>query len=265
MNRTCENCSRPLLDTDTICWHCGQQQTLPVKAESPSEQEEHEPAEKEKHELEIETVSSPLILYYGGLTAVVVFALLLITRSLGQSPALSVKAGSSPSEWITLNAPDKSFTIEIPAKWDWQFLLGKAKEPALVEGEGLITTAVAPFGDLVPDIDYLLHAENEGSLLVIARSARLSRLSAQQVVTALQGESFENMAVTEARLTGSVPGEERAFFTLTHSDLSLHCDQYFVPGSADSYLVAVCSPMDSAESGREIRRTVLDSFTLHAR
>lgn len=265
MNRTCENCNRPLLDTDTICWHCGQQQTLLVKAESPSEQQEQKPAEKAQHEPALESFSSPLILYYGGLTAVVVFALLLITRSLGQSPALSVKADSSPSEWVTLNAPDKSFTIEIPAKWDWRFLLGKAEGPALVEGKGLITAAAAPFGDLVPDIEYLLHAEDEGSLLVVTRSVRLSRLSAQQLVSALQRESFANMTVTEAQLTGSAPEEERAIFTLTHSDLPLQCNQYFIPDSANSYLVAVCSPVDSAESGREIRQTVLDSFTLHAR
>ncbi len=125
-------------------------------------------------------------------------------------------------------------------------------------------TGVAPLGDLVPDIEYLLVAEDEGSLLVLARSARLSRLSAQQAVTALQGESFENVTVTDARLIGDAPGIERAFFTLNHLDKPLQCDQLFIPASPDAYVAAVCSEEESADPGREMRRTALNSFNLRA-
>ena len=268
MKRTCENCNRPLFDTDTICWHCGQQQSLPVQPESTSEQPISDNTLEDDPEPETEPVASALILFYGGLTAVIFLALLLTMRSLGQSPIVSLKADSAQGEWVSISAPDNSFTIEIPAKWDWGFLENMGSSPSgmdVLESDAQILTAVTPLGELVPDIEYLLKAENDSSLLVVARSERLNRLTPHQAVTSLQGEQFDNMTVTEARLIQGVKGEEKAFFSLLHLDTPLHCDQYLVPAPPETYVVAACSLAESYNRQRDTRQTILDSFTPHPR
>ncbi len=57
MKRTCDNCNRPLLETDTICWHCGHKQPLPVKREAPPEHFNKERAEEDELTTEIEPVA----------------------------------------------------------------------------------------------------------------------------------------------------------------------------------------------------------------
>ena len=268
MKRTCENCNRPLFDTDTICWHCGQQQSTPAQPEPTPEQPSSNNALDDDPEPETEPVSSTLIIFYGGLTAVIVLALLLTMRSLGQSPMVSLKPDSAQGEWVSLSAPDNSFTIEIPAKWDWQFLQRIENTPPgkdVLEIEGSFVLAVTPLGDLVPDIEYLLKAEHDSSLLVVARSERLNRLTPQQAATSLQGEQFENMTVTEASLIQGAKGEQKAHFSLMHLDTPLHCDQYLVPAPSETYVVATCSLTESYDQQRDTRQNILDSFSPHPR
>ena len=268
MKRTCENCSRPLFDTDTICWHCGQKQSLPVQPESTSEQPSIDSTIEDGPEPEPEPVATALILFYGGLTAVIVLALLLTIRSLGQSPIVTLKPDSSQGEWVSLNSPDKSFTIDIPAKWDWQFLEEKRAKSSvtdLLENDRRIMTAITPLGDLVPDIEYLLVAQNGSGLLVVARSERLNRLSPQQAVTSLQEEQFDNIIVTEAHLIQAAPEEAKAVFTLKHMDTPLQCDQYMVPGPSETYVVAACSLIESYKQQHGDFKTALDSLRFKSR
>lgn len=268
MKRTCENCSRPLFDTDTICWHCGQKQSLPAQPESTSELPGSHSTVEEDPEPESEPVATAPILFYGGLTAVIALALLLTIRSLGQSPIVTLKPESSQGEWVSLNSPDNSFTIDIPAKWDWQFLEEKPAKSAitdLLENDRRIMTAITPLGDLVPDIEYLLVAQNGSSLLVVARSERLNRLSPQQAVTSLQEEQFDNIIVTEAHLIQAAPGDVKAAFTLKHMDTPLQCDQHLVPGPSETYVAAACSLIESYKQQNGDFKTALDSLRFKSR
>jgi len=268
MKRTCENCSRPLFDTDTICWHCGQKQSLPAQPEFTSEQPGSNSTIEDDPEPEPEPVATALILFYGGLTAVIVLALLLTIRSLGQSPIVTLKPDSSQGEWVSLNSLDKSFTIDIPANWDWQFLEEKRAKSSitdLLENDRRIMMAITPLGDLVPDIEYLLVAQNDSSLLAVARSERLNRLSPQQAVTSLQEEQFENIIVKEAHLIQATPGKAKAVFTLKHMDPPLQCDQHLVPGSSATYVVAACSLIESYKQQHGDFKTSLDSFSIKSR
>ena len=268
MKRTCENCSRPLFDTDTICWHCGQKQSLPAQSESTPEQPSSITTVEDDTEPEPEPVASALILYYGALTAVIVLALLLTIRSLGQSPIVTLNSDSSQGEWVSLNSPDKSFTIDIPAEWEWQFLEERKARPSITnlpENDRRIMTAITPLGDLVPDTEYLLVAQNGSSLLVVARSERLNRLSPQQAVTSLQEEQFDNIIVTEAHLIQDTPGEVKAAFSAKHLNTPLQCDQYMVPGPSETYVIAACSLIESHELQQGDFKTTLDSFSINSR
>ena len=268
MKRTCENCSRPLFDTDTICWHCGQKQTLPAQPESTSEQPRSNSTIENVPEQEPEPVATALTLYYGGLTVVIVLTLLLIIRSLGQSPIVTLNPDSSQGEWVSLNSSDKSFTIDIPANWDWQFLKGKQAQSSIIdllENDHRIMTAISPLGDLVPDVEYLLVAQHDSNLLVVARSERLNRLSTQQAVTSMQEEQFDNIIVTEANLLQATPGDAKSVFTLKHLDTPLQCDQYLVPGPSETYVVAACSLIENYKQQHGDFKTALDSFSIQSR
>jgi hypothetical protein len=268
MKRTCENCSRPLFDTDTICWHCGQKQSLPIQPETTLEQPPNNTTLENDPEREPEPVATALTLYYGGLTVVIALTLLLIIRSLGQSPIVTLNPDSSQGEWVSLNSSDKLFTIDIPANWDWQFLEGKQAQSSIIdllENDHRIMTAISPFGDLVPDVEYLLVAQNDSSLLVVTRSERLNRLSTQQAVTSLQEEKFDNIIVTEAHLIEAAPGDVKAVFTLKHTDTPLQCDQYLVPGPSETYVVAACSLIEIYKQQHGDFKTALDSFSIKSR
>ena len=268
MKRTCENCSRPLFDTDAICWHCGKKQSLPTQPESSSEQPSSDSTIEGDPEPEPEPVATALILFYGGLTTVIVLALLLTIRSLGQNPIVILKPDSSQGEWVSLNSPNNSFSIDIPAQWDWQFLeerRAKSTITDLLENDHRIKTAITPLGDLVPDIEYLFVAQNGPSLLVVARSERLNRLSPQQAVVSLQEEQFDNITVTEAHLIQVAPGDVKAAFTLRHMDTALQCYQHLVPGPSETYVVAACSLIESYKHHIGDFKTALDSLSIKSR
>jgi len=268
MKRTCENCSRPLLDTDTVCWHCGQKQPLPAQPESPPDQIGKDLAIEEDPDPEPDPVPPALIFYYGGLTAVIIVAVMLTVRSLGQRPIVTLNLDSPQGDWVTLTSPGKSFTIDIPANWDWQFQEGKRTNSSsedLLEHDSGVVAAVTPLGNFVTDFEYLFAAEGDSNMLVVARSERLNRLSPQQAVTSLQEESFDNITVKEARLVQATEGEEKAFFKLEHLDIPLQCDQYFVPGSEETYVVSACSLAESNNQQQEEFNKALSSFNVRSR
>jgi len=268
MKRTCENCSKPIFDTDTVCWHCGHKQSLTTKPSPAFEQPKTNSVIEDEIDTEPEPIAAKLVLYYGGLTAVIAVALLLTIRSLGHGPIVTFDSNTSQGEWLSIISPDRSFTIDIPATWEWQFL----EEPAsnihatdMLEIDSPIKNAVNPLGNLVSDIEYLLVAQSEDSLLVIARSERLGRLTARQAVASLQTEQFENLTVIEARLIQEEAGAEKAFFTVEHMDIPLQCDQFLVPASSDSYVLAACTLAEKHTQQSAGFRKTLDSFSAQSR
>jgi len=268
MKRTCENCSRPLFDTDTICWHCGQKQSQPFQPESSSDQPIIDSTAEDDLEPEPEPASSALVLFYGGLTVIIIFALFLTVRSLGQSPIVNLQQGSPPTEWVSLNAPDSSFLIDIPARWSWQFQEGRRAESSFtnrLENDNRIAAAVTPLGDLIPDTEFLLIAQNDLDLLVVAQSERLNRLSPQQAVRSLQQQQFDNVTVKETQLIKGESGEERALLSLRHLKTSLHCDQYLVPASTVTYLVAACTSAENYDQQQATLTAALESFRTQSR
>ncbi|UCC52302.1 MAG: hypothetical protein JSV68_24905 [Anaerolineaceae bacterium] len=262
MARTCDNCSRPVFDTDTVCWHCGWKLSSPEESAAetiPAAEtliEETVPAEPKP-------IEWPLALFYGVLTTIVLLALLLLMRSLGRSPTIAFKSDAIPGEWVSLNDPQKLFSVDVPADWSWYFQKGQQTQPSLkhlIEDDARIPTAVAPLGDIVSDLEYLLFSKNESDFLVVARSERLNRLTAQQAVVSLQEEPFENTIVNEARLIRNTAGEDTAVFALEHMEPPLFCVQSLTPNTTETYLVAACtSPENHALHSHELN-VVLNSF-----
>lgn len=268
MKHTCPNCNSPLLATDTICWHCGQPLTLPIRQAISPEPPALDSIEEKEPESERASFDSSLVLVYSGLVVIIILGLLVITRSLGQSPILALKSDDAQIDRVSLTAPDRSFSIEIPAVWEWRFQKkGQANSslPEELANESVLGLAVQPLGSLVPDLTYLLVAQNDSSLLIVAQSERLNRLSPEQAVASLQSEAFDNLEVLEVRRVQLEPAAERAFITLAHKDPPLQCSQHLVPGPTETYLVAACSPKDVYDTQRRVMLDILNSFTLQNR
>jgi hypothetical protein len=263
MKHTCPNCSSPLFETDTVCWHCGQPQTLAIEQDVAPKPAAPEEEKQEEVEPELEPFAPGLIFVYGGLLLIIIAGLFLVTRSLGQSPTMALKSDETLGEWIFLTAPDKSFTIELPVTWEWYFQSnGPASLSENPAGESIVVFAAQPLGDFLPDLNTFLVAQHDANVLVVARSERLNRLSPEQAVSSLQSESFENLEIEEVRLIQLEPDSERASITLAHKDVPLHCTQHLVPGSSETYLVAACSPADVFDTQRRILLEILNTFTL---
>ena len=189
-------------------------------------------------------------------------------RSLGQSPTIAIEAGTGSGEHVLLIDPQKRFTVEIPADWVWYFQQRPRSQLTLanlVEDDARIRKAVAPLGEIVPDIDYLLFAENESEFLVVARSGRLNRLSPEQAVISLRQELFENITVTEARLTKDAAQGDRAVFVLQRTDQPLYCRQSFAPGSLATYVVAACTPSEQTNTNSVELDMAINSFRILSR
>lgn len=260
MTRTCDNCRRPVLDTDIVCWHCGWKLTPtappPKKLKAQAAEEEQEQA--------LEHTPMPLVIFYGGLTLLVIIALLWLMNSLAQSPTIFGE-GPQTSEWVTLTDPDQRFTIRVPLHWQWFFqdeLQTQTDDGRLLENEQWLAAAGAPLTSLVPDSEQIFMAGNESILLVISRSNRLNRLTAEQSVASLTQESFPGIVVEDARQAQNSAGEIVAMFTITQVNPALRCRQLLLPGQSTAYLVSACAANEDAAQFLDEFDLVLDSFQL---
>jgi hypothetical protein len=260
VTRTCDNCRRPVLDTDTVCWHCGWK--LSPAAPSPKELEPQ--AVEEEQESTLEATPLTLIIFYGGLTFLIIIALLWLINSLAQSPTIFGESSQS-SEWVTLTDPEQRFTIRVPTHWQWVFqdeIQAQPREGTLLENERWFPAAIAPLGSLVPEIEHIFTAGNESILLVIARSERLNRLTPEQTVASLTQESFPGLVIENARQAQNSAGEIVAIFTVTQENPALRCRQLLLPGPSTAYLAAACAAADDAAQFMDEFDLALDSLQL---
>lgn len=266
MKRSCQYCQSPLFETDTVCWHCGRRQ--PATASQSTTVQPQKPIEtspEEDQEEELEPVGSRLVLYYVGIMLLIVVLLLLVTRALGQQPFLTSSLDPSDIDRVALTAPDKSFSIEIPATWDWYFKDESRVSSSfqeLLENDQRIKAAVLPLSDLVPDTEYMLIAQSDDELLVAIRSERLNQLSPEQAVTSLRTESFEGITVEETREIKNAQDGNRAFISLILADPPLRCIQHLVLGTVDAFLIAACTIPDDFDGQERILQDGLDSMTI---
>lgn len=263
MTRTCDNCRRPVLETDTVCWHCGWKlsPTAPAKEKIAAANEE------EGQESELEPTPLPLIVFYGSLTVLIIVGLFLLMNSLGQSPTITSTDPSS-TEWVTLTDPERQFTVNIPVRWQWAFQDEDQTQMVLAGVEELDTwtaAAIDPLGTLVSDNVNLLLAGDDSILLVVMRSDRLNRLTPQQAVASLGQEVFEGILVGDTRQVQNKSGEDAAVFTIKHDEPELTCRQMLIPAPTAAYLMAVCTTTINNEQYEDEFNSILDSFQLLSR
>lgn len=266
MRRSCENCGQPALDTDTICWHCGQALTPKEVAPAPK------PTKRNVVAIPEPTSPEPLpmvaITVYGTITAVLIVSMLLVMHSLGQRPLVMFNPETGMNrEWVPITAYDQRFTLDLPLGWAWLQNDQDAFATLIAEGE-VFETAVYPLGTIAKDMDYLLVAMPQDvtpsgtGFILITRSHRLGPLTPAQSI-ALVEQSSANFNLVEADKAVSFTGLPLAEFMLelpVTEDGILRCRQYFMPDTDAAYLLAGCAPQPEFSNFVGTFDRVLTSF-----
>jgi hypothetical protein len=206
---------------------------------------------------------------YGLLTAVVILATLLVMNNLGRQPLLQTSGRDRlPNGWLTVTGARRAFTLHIPP--DWQRYEQAEELTTLLAQQAIFEQATYPLGRLAPDTEIIFAAVSpprapfsHPAVLVVARSARLNRLTVAQTIELVREQGT---AVSEAEF---VPNYDKSHVRILlevppAGDLAveetLTCRQHVIAGQQESLLVAACSISSLDRLYRGLFTPMLDSF-----
>jgi hypothetical protein len=254
----CENCGQAVLASDFECWHCGATlshlKTVSPALDGDQEDEESPPG-------------GPLqqILFYALMTTIIALALVFVIHSLGQQPRLVAGIEADEESKIELIAPDGSFRLNLPVGSTWYFpreKRGQGEDAAQMAHDPTFTSALQPLFNLGSDGDLLLTAMIDSAVLAVARSERLSQLTADNVVGSLGSEEFPQSSVLSTEKGVSSTRMATAVITVEQEDPPLICRQHFLPNAGGAYLAAICSEPEQFERHAAEFDTILSSLNV---
>lgn len=281
MSESCPNCGKPVLASDTVCWHCGYtlpkrpKATPPAKSSQPARPDPalHLPARARP------AVEAPPVTYdfralavYGVLTLLVVLGLWLVMRSLSRQPILVRSAAFElGGDWVAVTDVDLTFTLSLPTDWQW-LDVGFREQSELLERvldrQRYIERSLQPLGATAGDVDILALAVDTQVLeedvpqpfVVVGRSARLSDLSPEEALALLDELP---LPTSEKGIDTRLSGQPQARFTVLDQANAYQCRHLFLPNQAGSaYLVAACAPQPRFGATERDLDEILDSFQL---
>lgn len=254
--RTCDNCGQPVLISDRTCWHCGARL-------APRDRQPADPQTGEETAGEVPLMQT---LFYAVLLGATVLALLLVIRSLGRQPRLSgdFDAGMIPK--VTLFGGGGAYSIDVPAEWEaWYFPQenrGQGVNAAALAADERFAQGLQPLLDLSADGELLLLAQSDADYLGIARSERLGQLAIEDVLAAVNGDTFAASPVSAAAASRTGQGAAAAALTLDQRSPAQRCRQYFLPFAEGAYLAAVCTSPQRFTAQADLYEAILQSLTV---
>ncbi len=268
MSDQCANCGKPVLDSDTVCWHCGyklQAVAAPEPVAAPDGASR--PAAEAKDDT---TYDFRALIIYGVLTLVVIGGLWAVMSALSQRPILVRTADRSlGNDWLAVSDSELIYTISLPAGWQWLDVPSRDLRDALnnlIVRQGYIDNALNPLGAAVDDLQIVavgldaptLDYPDPVAFVVIGRSEALGDLTPEAAIVRLNEAAG---TVVEPLPNMHIPGQPQARFTLLDEDAGYQCRQLAVQDEiAATYLVAACSPqLGYGLLQRDFER-IIDSF-----
>ncbi len=265
MAYSCENCGQTILETDTVCWHCGQTLT----------RRQHKPVAppSDKNEEITRPFSLPRLTVYGGMTLVIVIALFFVMQSLGGQPQAAQGLGASLKPgWTAVTDYNRLFSLNLPASWVWLDRLNPEQETEFIERarqNGQFQAALAPYDALADDRQFLFLATEQwddgdtavAPFVVVISSRQLGQLTSEQVTAAL-AEGPAGMTLLRSNLVEGTNGRRRLLVTLTlpHAAQELRCQHLFFQAQPEGYLAAACASEDDYGDFTNIFHDILVGF-----
>lgn len=280
MTETCENCGRPVLPTDSVCWHCGYtlpKRKAPVKQSKPSGTAAATTGLRLPTTQRDTTTDAPpydlrALAVYAVLTVVVLVAFGLVLVALGRRPILVRSASLAlGSDWITVTDAELRYAVSLPETWQWVDGSYRDQQQLLrdvAERQAYLTKALHPLGDLAGDVTLLavavdaptLELADPTALLVIGTSNALRQMTPREALDALGTRS---LTVSEQAVDDHLPTQPQARYNVLDRAENYQCRHLFLTEpEADAYLVAACAPQGRFAMMRRDLDSILDSFQL---
>ncbi|MCP4424252.1 MAG: hypothetical protein GY803_07170 [Chloroflexi bacterium] len=274
----CKNCGQTTLETDTVCWHCGQ--SLSQRKEEP------ETAVSTEESTEERPFPLASFMAYSGLTVAIIIALFWVMGRLGSQP--QVVQGIGPSlkpGWTAVTDRDRTFTLNLPAQWLRLDRYDSEQEAEFIEQarqNGQYQAALAPYDAMADDRQLLFLAVSDQSggetapstsdlrsplsagvspFIVIARSRQLSQFTPEEMLAALQ-DGPAGISLLRSNLTEGVNGNQQllSILTMPYADHGLRCQHFFFKEETESFLVVGCASEDTYHDFTNIFHDILVSF-----
>lgn len=255
MKQYCDNCNKPVLKSDPVCWHCGH--TLPEQATSATQESGGGSVE----EASADALPIAKLALHGGLTMFVILLALLFMRSLGQKPLLALNPATRTQDWQSIVDDSQRYAIDIPVVWEVALtdVDGEKIAEWLADNPDL-ATAVDPLGGGVDDTEWLLVARSGDNYLVLAHSQRLSRLTAETAVEWHSTRTSDDFEIMQSIVGTSLSGLPQADLIVRNNENNAQCQQRFIPQGNDSYLLSVCTHVSRFGRFSETFEEILSSF-----
>jgi hypothetical protein len=272
MTESCPNCGKPVLPTDTACWHCDY--ALPQRARAkarPPMPARVGPLVREQPTGDASDYDLRALLVYGLLTLALILCLGLVMRALGRQPVLVRSVALAGGDWVTVTDIDLHYTLSLPADWQWLDVAYRDQTellPTIIERQPAIGQALAPLGAPAGDVAILavalgaqdLTAADPIPFAVVGRSRRLRALAPQAALDLLDGQE---LSLTEAAVATHLAGQPQARFKVFDPVTAYQCRHLFVAdGTAYGYLVAACAPQAGYGTRQQQLDDLLDTFQL---
>lgn len=268
---SCENCGKRVLPTDTLCWHCGYKltpQPAPVDLTvNPRTQTVAPAAPTVAPSYDLRAIA-----IYGGLTLLIILALLLVMRALGQRPLLVNSAGLDiASDWTQLTDSQLRYTLGVPGGWQWldvPFRDQQAVLADLIDRQPATRRVLDPLGRTAGDLTIegvavgtqALQLPDPVPFVVIATSPRLRGLAPEEALALL---SDSQPPANDQRIDTRVPLQPQARFTVLDGPGGFQCHHLVTTDPATAaYLVAACAPQGQFAAMQQDLTVILDSFQL---
>ncbi len=266
----CDNCGQPALETDTICWHCGQKLSQPAPKPKPKKVSTAPAVEEEA--VAAVLALTPLAVY-ASLTIVIVMSLFVVMNALGQQPQVVPSLASSLKPgWTAVTNQTRNFTLNLPTQWLILDRFDETEEAdfiALVAQNKQYQDALNPYAEMANDRQLLLIAvANETDVdtavppfVLVTRSQELSRLSLEQMAEQL-GREPAGITLHRSNLIAGLNGREQTIhiLTLPFVNQPLRCQHLFYNDTPDSYVVIGCATEADYGNYTNIFHDILVSF-----
>lgn len=274
MSETCPNCGKPILPTDTACWHCGYALPRRPKAPSPVARVPRQTAATAEAGAPPEDYDLRALVIYGLLTLGLLLALWLVMGALGRRPLLVRSAALGDGGWVAVTDADLRYTLSLPPGWQWLDLAYRDQQTLLqpvLDQQPAIGRALDPLGRAAGDVEVLavavngddLTAEEPLAYVVIGRSAALRDVDPTAALAALAAMAEDGLSVSAPALDNHLAGQAQARFDSYDGGAAAKCRHLFVAdGGVAGYLVAACAPQADYGSLRPVLGDILDSFQL---
>lgn len=286
MSESCPNCGKPVLPTDTVCWHCGYMLPKRPKAGQTAQARQPTQAGRPARDPALQlpararpAAEAPPVAYdfralaiYGALTLLIVLGLWLVMHSLSRQPILVRSAAFDlGGDWVAVTDVDLTFTLSLPADWQW-LDVGFREQSELLERvldrQRYVERALRPLGASAGDVDILAVAVDSRTLeedvpqpfVVVGRSAGLAERTPEEALAQL---AEQPLPVTDKGIDTRLSGQPQARFTTLDQPNAYLCRHLFVNGAdQNAYLVAACAPQARFGSVERDLDEILDSFQL---